>query len=193
VTIEEGTGPGIDPGGGPSWTPIPGGPSVDPGGGGGGDAPAPPSVPPQDKCPPVPAYPSGADINKNIETAKKMGLASFLNPLKPVIDARALLWFRNQVKNNGPWDYKQQGRQYQDFGNFNYGATGLALGLGETFLLREAGRAQIAAGTSKPEWGDPGSRANPWGGKPPYGDDPDDQEQIKKGFAYYYAKQKGCV
>lgn len=26
--------------------------------------------------------------------------------------------------NKGPWDYKQQGKQYQEFGNFNYGATG---------------------------------------------------------------------
>lgn len=26
-------------------------------------------------------------------------------------------WFYNQVKNKGPWHYKQQGAQYQDFGN----------------------------------------------------------------------------
>ena len=32
-------------------------------------------------------------------------------------------WFYNQVKNKGPWHYKQQGAQYQDFGNFNFGLT----------------------------------------------------------------------
>src|SRR5439155_19756249 len=69
-------------------------------------------------------------------------------------------------------------------GNFNYGATGTAAGFPESVLLREAGRVQQAADTSKSEWGDPGSRFNPWGGTPPYGDDPVDQEFIKKGIEY---------
>jgi hypothetical protein len=105
-------------------------------------------------------------------------------------------WFYNQVRNKGPWDYKQQGkrdgRNYQDFGNFNFGATGIATGLfNETVLLAEAGRAQIAAGTSKPEWGYPPSFRHPRG-QPPYGDDPDDAAQIKKGVAYYDAVKRGC-
>jgi hypothetical protein len=113
-----------------------------------------------------------------------------LHPELGVHDAAE--WFRNQVKNKGPWDYKQQGPQYQDFGNFNFGATGLATKLfGETVLLEEAGRAQVAAGTSRPEWGYPSSLGHPLG-KPPYGDDPADQVQIKNGFAYFYARQKGC-
>jgi len=29
-------------------------------------------------------------------------------------------------------------------------------------------------------------------GTPPYGDDPDDQEWIKKGFEYYKAVKAGC-
>jgi hypothetical protein len=45
-------------------------------------------------------------------------------------------WFYDQVKNRGPWDYKQQGAQYQDFGNFNYGATGAAFGFSEDALAR---------------------------------------------------------
>jgi hypothetical protein len=148
--------------------------------------------PTQEKCPTVPAYPSNADLDGNIELARKNGFASPWNPLKPAYDASAAVWFKNQVQNKGPWDYKQQGKQYENFGNFNYGATGLALGFDETTLLREAGRAQQAAGTSKAEWNDPGWHMNPWGGEPPYGDDPDDQEQIKKGFEYYYARQRGC-
>jgi hypothetical protein len=96
-----------------------------------------------------------------------------------------LRWFYNQVRNKGPWDYKQRGPEYQNFGNFNYGATGRALGLSEGLLLREAGRAQQAAGTSRPEWGDPGSRLNPWGGTGSFGDDPVDQFWIRSGFDYF--------
>ena len=119
---------------------------------------------------PIPLAPPGVDINKNIREAMKR-----LNPS----------WFYNQVKNKGPWDYKQLGKQYEAFGNFNYGATGAAFGFSERTLLREAGRAQIRAKTSKPKWNKPGSRLNPFGGKPPYGDDPRDQELIKQGVKYF--------
>ena len=89
-------------------------------------------------------------------------------------------WFKSQVQNKGPWDYKQQGAQYQDFGNFNFGLTAAATGIPEQVALRGAGDAQTKAGTSQDEWG------GPWdlnGG--PYGDDPADQAQIKKGYEYY--------
>jgi hypothetical protein len=62
-------------------------------------------------------------------------------------------WFYNKVRSRGPWDYKQLNQQYQDFGNFNYGATGAAFGFSQDTLLRMAGWAQVQAGTSKPEWG----------------------------------------
>ncbi len=53
-------------------------------------------------------------------------------------------WFYNQVKNGGDWDYKQQakrdGKNYEAFGNFNFGATALALRIwDEQTILREAG------------------------------------------------------
>ena len=66
-----------------------------------------------------------------------------------------------------------------------YGAVGRAFGFSENTLLREAGRAQQAAGTSKPEWGDPGFRFNPFGGSGSYGDDPEDQMMIREGVRYY--------
>ncbi|MEM7482379.1 MAG: polymorphic toxin type 44 domain-containing protein [Acidobacteriota bacterium] len=100
-----------------------------------------------------------------------------------------VFWFRDQVRNKGPWDYKQQGRQYEDFGNFNYGATGRALGLPERLLLREAGRAQQAAGTSLQDWGEPGLRVNPFGGSGFFGDDPKDYHWIRLG--YEYARRQG--
>ncbi|WP_369821544.1 polymorphic toxin type 44 domain-containing protein [Novosphingobium sp. CF614] len=68
----------------------------------------------------------------------------------------ALPWFRDQVKNRGPWDYKQYDRRFQNFGNYNYGYTGAAAGIDRGLLLRQAGRAQVQAGTSRPGWGDPG-------------------------------------
>jgi RHS repeat-associated protein len=61
----------------------------------------------------------------------------------------------------------------EDFGNFNYGVYGKALGLSDDLLLTAAGLAQIKAGTSSPKF----QNSN-------Y-DDPRDQEMIKKGIAYY--------
>ena len=112
-----------------------------------------------------------------------------------------ILWFYGEVRNNGDWDYKQQGKQYEDFGNFNYGATGAALGLDLTTLLRMAGFASIQASYPDRPWpGDPGGGAAAilaglGKGIPPYGDDPHDQQEITLGFRYYqlkYAQGKPC-
>jgi RHS repeat-associated protein len=127
-------------------------------------------------CGPVPVGPPGVDVDANIKEARK-----HVSPW----------WFRDQVKDKGPWDYKRKGKQgeYEAFGNFNYGATGAAMGIfSDRTLLREAGRNQIEKGNSKPEWGEPGSRLNPWGGTPPFGDDPEDQKWIKKGIEYLKCK-----
>jgi RHS repeat-associated protein len=105
-------------------------------------------------------------------------------------DPLSIFWFRNQVKNKGPWDYKQNSPGYEDFGNYNYGRTGAALGFATHFLLGQAGRAQQAAGTSKPEWGDPGFLGyGDLGGTGSYGDDPRDQEMIKRGIS---DQRNGC-
>jgi hypothetical protein len=87
-------------------------------------------------------------------------------------------WFYNKVRNKGPWDYKQQQRKHADFGNFNYGATGYAMGFPESVLLRMAGWAQTRSGTSRVGYG------TPYDFSEPYGDDPNDQEQIKNGIHY---------
>jgi hypothetical protein len=87
-------------------------------------------------------------------------------------------WWAEQVAPGGPWDYKRQDRRYIPFGNFNYGAAGSAAGFSPDALLRAAGWAQLGAGNWSPEFG------VPWGG-PPYGDDPDDQDWIKRGIEYF--------
>jgi RHS repeat-associated protein len=117
-----------------------------------------------------PLAPTGADIDANIREAE-----GSWNPF----------WFRNQVRNGGPWDYKQQGQAYEAFGNFNYGATGAAFGFPDSVLLNEAGRAQREAGTSRSGWGEPGPPAAPFLGTPPYGDDPIDQFWIRQGIDFY--------
>ncbi|MDR2871540.1 MAG: type VI secretion system tip protein VgrG [Xanthomonadaceae bacterium] len=123
-------------------------------------------------APPVPEMPPGVDLEENIAQAKDMNIWDFYQ----------------SVRNKGPWDYKQQGSQYEDFGNFNFGMTGAAMGIPDDILLRGAGWAQSRAGTSNDEYGnwyDP-----PWAGSS-YGDDPADQEMIRQGIEYYRMTHPG--
>jgi hypothetical protein len=102
-----------------------------------------------------------SEVDKNMKEAGNMGL----------------YFFYQAVRNKSRWDYKRRNPElYQDFGNFNFGATGYAAGLGP-ILLPGAGWAQSRARTSKPEWGN-------WYGKAPYGDDPADQAMIRAGMQY---------
>jgi len=97
--------------------------------------------------------------------------------------ALTYVWFYHQVRLSGPWNYKKKnGRQYANFGNFNYGAVGHAAGITDAVLLRAAGWAQSQAGTSRAEFGS-------WYGISPFGDDPDDQYWIRAGIEY--AKRTG--
>ncbi|EPN6728815.1 polymorphic toxin type 44 domain-containing protein [Pseudomonas sp. GD03817] len=119
-----------------------------------------------------PPAPSGVSVLSNMHAASKER-----NYFKNGGSAFLVSWFYSKVRNRGERDYKQQGRQYEALGNFNYGATGTAAGLSEEFLLRGAGWAQSRAGTSNSAFGS-------WWGSSPYGDDPEDQEWIKKGIEY---------
>lgn len=52
--------------------------------------------------------------------------------------AESLRWFYNQVRDGGPWDYKQFSPNYENFGNFNYGVAGTATTQsGELFSLND--------------------------------------------------------
>ena len=121
---------------------------------------------------PTPKAPPGVSIDANMREAHNQksffsrGGTSFL-----------FSWFYTKVRNGGAWDYKQKGRAYEAFGNFNYGASGTAAGISADVLLRGAGWAQARAGTGKPEYGS-------WWLDAPYGDDPRDQQWIKKGIEH---------
>ncbi len=108
-------------------------------------------------------------------------------------------WWYNQGRNKGSWDYKQAGNYaddfgrlprgaqspYEDFGNFNYGATAAALGLTPEVALLGGG---YAATRAHPE-----TSGTTWdrlmNGDLAAADDFSDQIQIMAGFEYYW---KGC-
>jgi RHS repeat-associated protein len=131
---------------------------------------------PGDCYSPIPMHPPGVDVDANMQQAAG---------LWPDVFA-----FRDIVNNRGPWDYKKQGKQYENFGNFNYGATGHSFGypLSDSILKQQAGANQVKSGNSKPEW-------QPRGGSvPPYGDDPNDQKWIQRGIDYAKGGGKdGCT
>jgi len=143
------------------------------------------------KCPSVPFHPGGANIDQNIadEESNAPLLVNLLSgPL--VLDD-----FHSKVRNHGPWDYKQNrtlndfgsldaASPFEDFGNFNFGATAATLGIPEGVALRGAGYAgQRAVGNSLP------NSIRIALGHPPFGDDPADQIQIQLGHDYY---RNGC-
>jgi hypothetical protein len=115
--------------------------------------------------------PSGVSIDANIRLAEQLSVAP-IDPLFGYGEWLGRVWPRSV------WDYKRRGLVYEDFGNFNYGATGAAMGLPDSVLLRGAGAAQWWWGPYRSQWG------KPWGG-PPYGDQPGDQVLIKAGIQYY--------
>ena len=117
----------------------------------------------------VPTGPAKEDTNANMKTAGGLGPVGFYE----------------KVRNKGDWDYKQQGEQYEEYGNFNYGAAGRGHGFRGTILLQEAGKAQGKAGTSDPSWGSPGVRFYPHTGTGSFGDDPVDQYWIQQGIRYH--------
>jgi len=120
--------------------------------------------------------PPGVDVAQNIAEAQDMSYGQ---------------WY-DAVRNGGKWDYKQQGSQYQEFGNYNYGVTSRAVGIPGNIPNRGAGWAQEQAGTSLPQWGNwwdwPSSSTS-------FGDDPADQRWINEGIKDYengYYDPKAC-
>ncbi len=95
-----------------------------------------------------------------------------------------LFWFKDQVNSGKPWDYKnvqevKGSERIEDFGNFNYGATGAALGVPDWMLYAAAGDKQL-----KDHPNDPEQTTSRW--SYPYGDDPRDAEMIRRGIEAYW-------
>jgi hypothetical protein len=101
------------------------------------------------------------------------------------------LWFANKVRPGGEWDFKQEGSEFEDFGNFHFGVIGAALGYSPETLQRAASLVQnvtdlVAALRGKSTFG----TGSPLGG-PPYGDQASDQSNIRDGFSAYLLSQNG--
>lgn len=112
------------------------------------------------------------DINLNLSIAQDY---SWLNP-------GADLAFLKIAGHGGVWDYRTtQGQQYDDFGNFNYGATAAAMGFPYDVVQNVAGYAQgdSSTGSGTPLW------------KWPYGDDLPGEVQIQAGYDYEQARETG--
>lgn len=118
----------------------------------------------------VPEAPLGVSMDANIADTHKH---EFPNP-------GDMLWFKEQVQGGGPWDFKTQGAQYENYGNFHFGVVAAAMDIPEQIGLRGAGYVQIDSNTTQDGWGKPYDL-----GDSSYGDDPRDQAQIKAGYEYY--------
>jgi type VI secretion system secreted protein VgrG len=116
-------------------------------------------------CDNVPPHPPDANVDTNM-------LATQQNAPKR--------WYILVSTPKGPWDYKyyhgQPHPEYDDFGNFNYGATGYALGIPLNILLRAAGLAKSNQLPNDPY-------GSPFGAYP-YGNQPDKQQQIINGYEF---------
>lgn len=120
------------------------------------------------------------NLHENLSDAQDMSGVLVVSPVT------ALLWFANQVRENGEWDIKQhypRNIDAENFGNFHYGATGAAMGLPLEVLTRAAGAVQelvdFRNGIYRPE-------LDSWYGDSPYGDEVRDQQWILSGYNYYH-------
>lgn len=123
------------------------------------------SVDPLGLCPPedpcwVPLYPSGQNVDRNIFQSV-VGGPSF--------------WLAMQNYPYAPWDYNKQGFQYDQAGNFNYGATGTAIGIPGTALIEGANAYK--------------NIMNFWRKRPMNGNEPEKNDMIQRGIDYV---KKGC-
>jgi hypothetical protein len=109
------------------------------------------------------------DIDKNIGTFEK---------LRNLPLGQRLMLIYKFTKNGSLFDFKQLGHEFEDVGNFNYGAVCAAINIPDTLTYRGAGWAQIRADTSSSSYGSPY-------GFSPFGDDPRDQAMIQAGIDYY--------
>jgi len=141
-------------------------------------------------CPQVPPHPPGADVNANIRATSATDAKAAITQTPRV---RVFQWWANQVAPHAPWDYKDQPHGFQlydDFGNFNYGATGSVLGIPNTTLFQGAAFARYGANivdgrnpfASLQRYGSPFKGPN-------YGNDVHKNEMIRQGIKY---QQNGC-
>ncbi|HKY17838.1 MAG TPA: polymorphic toxin type 44 domain-containing protein [Rhizomicrobium sp.] len=124
---------------------------------------------------PIPPAPPGVSVDENILRAQQ-----FKSPWwKPAKLAKYELML-DLFPTGHEMDYKKIDGKYRDFGNFNYGAFGSALGLSPYELHSGAGYQQLKDKHWEVGYGVPGL-------VPPFGDNDADYKQIDAGIRYYQA------
>ena len=152
--------------------------------GGAGQAQSGPQKPVKKDCPPVPTHPPGVSVDDNIRWAEGPP-PDTTNPdaLAAEYQGHVTQWFDRICCQNSQWNYKGGGQsQYDAFGNFNFGATGSAIGIPANVLLRGAGLVKWLK-LRPDKFGKPL-------GKFPYGNQPEKQKAIQDGIRYY---QNNCM
>jgi hypothetical protein len=112
----------------------------------------------------------------------------------PTIAVNQLLWYENAMREYGPYDYKRMDPVglYDELGNFNYGAMGIAFEFTQNQLERMAGYIRQNRG-KHPEAGrgiapSLAQAVLGVGGNEPFGDKPESQEAIKRGIEYAHCR-----
>jgi len=123
------------------------------------------------KCCDVPAHPPDVSLEVNMHQAQDNGYR---------------WWFNTVGMWGGPWDYKNRNGEkhpeWDDFGNFNAGATACALKFPLWFTLRGAGWAKERRLANDPD-------GHYWW-KWPYGNDSHKQEEVMAGWKWCH---DGCA
>lgn len=133
-------------------------------------------------CPIPPPAPQGVSVDVNIrDVQSREAHGGFDSGIPQFADASGW-WLAQVCCSTSPWNYKSLGGQYDAFGNFNFGATGAALGVPDNLVLRGAGLAKW--------WKlSPDPNGNPLGPYP-YGNEYDKQRMIEEGIRYF---KNGCM
>jgi len=92
-------------------------------------------------------------------------------------------WLARQLEPGGAWDPKQWGEGHEAFGHFRVGVMAAAAAIPLGIAMRQMGKRQIAESGASEERGDPGNGL--FGGKAPYGNDPEHADMMKRGARYH--------
>jgi hypothetical protein len=117
-------------------------------------------------CPPVPKYPCGRSPQNTLANSTFLDIPELI---------------RNN-ENRGPYDFKREGIQFDDAGNFNFGLEAASKGIGPIFAHLGAGFYHQYHGAY-----DPSADGTWWNPLSFGGDSPNGHEQIDNGYQY-----QGC-
>src|SRR5579859_2660694 len=133
-----------------------------------------------------PPAPPGVNVAANIVQTQIMNSMPKVGPQDPGILQPAFAagwWFYMICCSSSPWNYKAQKQKYDDFGNYNFGATGAALGLPDNLLLWGAGVKKYLQLLPHGGTGDPND-SNPLG-RYPWGNQKHKSDCIRAGIQKY--------